>query len=417
MTHTAIENLLAARLGFDIHTVGPQGVRAVVRKSMEEAGFSDSAAYARLLDSDPEAWNRLVDSVVIPETWFFRDTAPFELAANFAHTHMRRSSDKVLRILSCPCSTGEEPYSLVMAMLHAGAPAESFIMDAVDVSRRALESAQTALFRSRSFRDDAPWYRVPYFDNAEGDGFWRLKSSVASIVRFQQANLIAPDFLEDEAPYDLLFCRNLLIYLHSEARLLAIAALRRLVAENGMLVLGHAEAAFAREHGFTPTGPASAFAFVKKHDAQVVATPRSSTRQNVPSSAPPRPTSVTPGTTPVEPLIGPALSSRESDLSLLVSARQLGDSGQLLDALRVCRQYLERVPGSAEGHFLLGVLHNALGHVDLAVSSFRKVLYLDPTHHEALLHLALKQEALGDDSGAALLRARARRVQDAGTPE
>jgi chemotaxis protein methyltransferase WspC len=78
---------------------------------------------------------------------------------------------------------------------------------------------------------------------------------------------------------------------------------------------------------------------------------------------------------------------------------------------------LQRVPDSAEGYFLLGVLHDALGHVDLAVRSFRKVLYLDPTHREALLHLALKQEARGDGPGAALLRARARRAEDLSTTE
>ncbi len=74
-------------------------------------------------------------------------------------------------------------------------------------------------------------------------------------------------------------------------------------------------------------------------------------------------------------------------------------------------------PDSAEGHFLLGVLHDALGHHDLAVGSFRKVLYLDPAHRDALLHLALKQEARGDGSGAALLRARARRAPDDCTTE
>jgi chemotaxis protein methyltransferase WspC len=97
---------------------------------------------------------------------------------------------------------------------------------------------------------------------------------------------------------------------------------------------------------------------------------------------------------------------------LLVIARQLGDAGQLHDALRLCREHLQRVPDSAEGHFLLGVLHDALGHHDLAVVSFRKVLYLNPAHRDALLHLALKHEARGDGPGAALLRARARRSLD-----
>ena len=120
---------------------------------------------------------------------------------------------------------------------------------------------------------------------------------------------------------------------------------------------------------------------------------------------------------PVAPETVTVASLPEADLTLLSNARQLGDAGQLHEALQVCRQYLQAVPDSAEGHFLHGILQDALGNVELAASSFRKVLYLDPTHQEALLHLALKQEALGDAPGAALLRARARRAADAWTPE
>jgi chemotaxis protein methyltransferase WspC len=410
---TDVEDLLASKLGFDVHTIGAQVVETVVRKFMEEARFPDPAAYARILAADSELWNRLVDNVVIPETWFFRDIAPFELAADLARDHVRRASDRPLRVLSCPCSTGEEPYSLVMAMLHAGAPAGSFVVDAVDVSRRALEFAQVGVFRTRSFRHETLWYRAPYFDYAETDGSWQLRDLVVSRVRFRQGNLVAPDFLKDETPYDVVFCRNLLIYLHPEARLLAVAALRRLVADEGVLVVGHAEAVFAREHGFKSTGPAAAFAL--KRSSRTVRKARSGSGPSAPSSVTPRPLPVAKGASPtaaVAPGIA-ALSPKVPELSLLVSARRLGDAGKLHDALRLCSEYLQSVPDSAEGHFLFGVLQDALGRTESAVRSFRKVLYLDATHREALLHLALKQEALGDHSGAALLRARARRTQDA----
>src|SRR5580704_146182 len=130
MTLTDVENLLAARLGFDIHSVGQKAVETVVRRSMKESGLSDAAAYARMLASNSDAWDSFVDNVVIPETWFFRDTVPFELAADLARAHVQGPSAKVLRILSCPCSTGEEPYSLAVTMLHAGTPTESFSVDA-----------------------------------------------------------------------------------------------------------------------------------------------------------------------------------------------------------------------------------------------------------------------------------------------
>jgi chemotaxis protein methyltransferase WspC len=416
---TEVENLLATRLGFDIQSVGPQAIDSVVRKSMEEAGFSDPIEFARELSGDPDIWNQLVDNVVIPETWFFRDIAPFELAAHLAREHMSRASGNALRVLSCPCSTGEEPYSLAMALLHAGAQPGTFTVDAVDVSRRALESARAGVYRARSFRENALWFRAQYFDHTEGAGLWNLKNDVASLVKFRHANLMSPDFLEDDAPYDLVFCRNLLIYLHPEARLIALTALRRLVADHGVLVLGHAEAGFAREHGFTPTGPPAAFAFTRIGG------------RHAPKARPANPERVAPNFAPISSsvaarsaTIAPVLAANaavvaalEDELSALTVARRLGDAGQIDEAIRICSEYLQGVPGSADGHFLLGVLHDALGRSELAADSFRKALYLDPNHREALLHLALKKEARGDGSGAALLRARARRSEDVSTSE
>jgi chemotaxis protein methyltransferase WspC len=98
--------------------------------------------------------------------------------------------------------------------------------------------------------------------------------------------------------------------------------------------------------------------------------------------------------------------------SALARARRLADAGHLQEALRVCREHLDRVPDSADGHFLMGVLHDAEGKWRLALPSFRKALYLNPAHPGALRHLALKYETSGDHTGAALLRARARRAGD-----
>ncbi|MGD0906769.1 MAG: CheR family methyltransferase [Candidatus Acidiferrales bacterium] len=423
MVHTDIEELLSARLGFDIETIGAGAVATMVKRAMEHAGFSDPKAYAWFIRHDPEAWERFVDHVVVGETWFFRDVGPFELAADLIRGHSVAGTKRPVRILSCPCSTGEEPYSLVLSILHTGAPPGSFLVDAVDISRRSLKTARAGVYSTRSFRGSFPWDRETHFDRGESETEWRVSEMARSCVRFRQGNIASPDFLTGEPPYDIVFCRNLLIYLHMEARLLAMAALRRLVAENGVLVLGHAETPFAREHGFKPRGPAGAFAFVKCSEA---ATPKLGVPESRNSNVSvPRTPLQTSSLKPVSSVANVNLSASVKPLpdaglkpqvpapSLLEVASQLGDSGQLHSALQTCSEYLQEVPGSAEGYFLLGVLHDALGHTDLAVNSFKKVLYLDPNHLEALLCLALKQEARGDSSAAELLRARARRLQQA----
>jgi chemotaxis protein methyltransferase WspC len=168
-------------------------------------------------------------------------------------------------------------------------------------------------------------------------------------------------------------------------------------------------------------GPAGAFAFSKaKPKARYSAPTASVSRHNRDSRISPQPlpfpTHVAAVTLPV-PASEPVVAPLKDSASLLATASELGDAGQLEEALKLCNEYLQRTPGSVKGHYLFGVLQDALGYPDLAAGAFRKVLYLDPSHRGALLHLALKREALGDSSGAALLRARARRAPEADAAE
>jgi chemotaxis protein methyltransferase WspC len=304
-----------------------------------------------------------------------------------------------------------------MALLDGGLPPDSFAVSAVDVSRFAIDATRGGLFRAHSFRGADLSYRARYFDRAD-EGAWRLRDFVRSPVGVRQGNILAPDFLKDEAPFDVVFCRNLMIYLHADAKTTVMAAVRRLIASDGTLVVGHAEAAIAREHGFTPIGRAGAFAFVRTaprvapHAARVVQDGRSPGVPQPRSADPP----VAAAPARAIPSASTALASVEPD-SALARARQLADAGHLQEALRVCGEYLDRVPDSADGHFLMGVLHDAEGRWRLALPSFRRALYLNPSHLEALHHLALKREASGDRMGAALLRARARRAGDVARSE
>jgi chemotaxis protein methyltransferase WspC len=95
----------------------------------------------------------------------------------------------------------------------------------------------------------------------------------------------------------------------------------------------------------------------------------------------------------------------------LDAIRRTGDKGDLQEAVRACSEYLRRVPDSADGHFLLGVLQGALGLRDAAESALRRAVYLAPNHADALVHLALMHDARGDAAGAARLRARGARAQ------
>src|SRR5439155_126273 len=120
---------------------------------MKEHGIKTVQEYGRLIETQVGEWDQLLESVVVTETWFFRDRNPFAMVARLAREQWLPSHPTApMRLLSVPCSSGEEPYSLVMALLDAGVPTTRFQIDAADISSRALARAKQGIYGKNSFR-------------------------------------------------------------------------------------------------------------------------------------------------------------------------------------------------------------------------------------------------------------------------
>ncbi len=149
--------------------------------------------------------------MIVPETWFFRYPESFATLAKLATKRLAELNNmRALRILSLPCSTGEEPYSIAMALLDAGLKPHQFKVDGMDVSPLSVDKARRALYGKNSFRGQDIAFRDRHFI-PENDGY-RLSARVLEQVRLQVGNLLDPTLLANEPPYDFVFCRNLLIY-------------------------------------------------------------------------------------------------------------------------------------------------------------------------------------------------------------
>ena len=148
-----IEELLARRIGLDPVAMGPHLILRAARRRMAELDVSDLREYAaRLADSEAEQ-QALIEEVVVPESWFFRDERPFRRLADHARERWIAAPRRPpLRILSIPCAGGPEPYSIAITLLDAGLPAGRFRIDAVDVSARLLEVARRGLYSANAFR-------------------------------------------------------------------------------------------------------------------------------------------------------------------------------------------------------------------------------------------------------------------------
>ena len=405
-----ILRMLTAGIGLDPRSVGQDTVVRMVRLRMEHAGCTNPEDYLRLLRRSPQELVALQEAAAVPETWFFRNEEAFKLLAETAWKRLAARPTIPFRILSIPCSSGEEPYSAAMALLDRGVAAASFRIDAVDLRAGAIAAAQRAVYGPASFRAEDLTFRDRHF--RPDDGLYRLTSAAKDEVTFQQGNLLDPLFLAGSAPYDALMCRNLLIYFDDPARKRALQAIERLLSPTGLLLVGHAEALWLPRDRFEPVDRPGAFA-ARRRDAT----------NRRPHAAIPAPTAVPKALTlpPPEPRRR-ATSCRlqvvpappEVPVDPLLEAQRLADTGRGPEAEKILLELLDEGERTPRAYLLLGLVRQAAGREDLAEESLAKAVYLDPQNAEALALLALLKERRGDTTTARRLRERAARASSGG---
>jgi chemotaxis protein methyltransferase WspC len=398
-----VEALLARVLGLDPASLGTTAVRELVDGRLRARGASDEATYLRMLETDKDELEQLLEAAVVHETWFFREPVAFECLKAFAEQRASRGAP-ALRVLSVPCSTGEEPYSIAMTLLDAGLATSAFAIEAVDVSEPALAAARRAVYGKNSFRGGQKANEA-YFA-ARGSTF-ELRESVRRAVRFSAGNLLDPTLFPGQT-FDVVFCKNLLIYLDRAARKTAVATIARLLAPAGLLFAGHSESQEYLSLGFERFGESGSFAFRRPAPD---AARSAAFAALAPSPAPARRAAAVRPAAPRKPAVPPATKApeRPAPREDLATARALADRGAAVDAMRVCETYLKRDAENAEAHCLLGLLKQSSGDLAAARANLERAVYLDPESHEALVHLALLHEQLGDRGAAAQLRRRAER--------
>ncbi len=384
-----LRDRLLRELALQDEFLDPRTLRLAAAERMAILELKDESSYwEQAADSDVEL-AALRDGCLVAETGFFRDETPFSLLPCWAQA--RRHSGETLRILSAPCSTGEEPYSIAIALLESGWKEDSFVIDAVDISRTVLHAAQRGLYPTRRvqpLRTD----RKERFLQRSGAS-WQVRPEVQRHVRFHERNLTQPNFSAPAAPYDAVFCRNLLVYLTEAGRHQLQANLLQSLASDGLLIVGHAEAAqIGRHPAWVSMPPPGAFAFVRRG-----AVPAESLAIGTAKSAPsPTPEISLPSKTrhrePSDPTTA-RLSQDTAATALLDRVEALADAGRLSEAGALCAEWIGQHPSNSRAHYLLGLIRSADGHPTEARQLFATALRLDPHNHDARLHLAAESAA------------------------
>jgi chemotaxis protein methyltransferase WspC len=358
--------------------------------ALDDADVAALGRGARAADASADIVE-LAGDLLVHETWFFRDPVVFTEIERIA-----RESGRRVRVLSAPCSTGEEAYSVAVSLIEAGLSPDEFEVLGVDVSAAALALARQGRYGRSSFRSQRrEWESRFLVDDGEQKA---VTQEVRRSVRFERANLVEPGALSHEGVFDVVLCRNLLIYLVPDARERVERLLGRLVAPGGTLFLGPAETAPAS--GFTRARGADTFRFIRSADPAPHRRRRASDQSHRAARRP------SPETKPVQapsPVV-----AHDARRATLEDARALADRGDLVNALSTCGRILEG-GHDAEVYALVGTIESARGDKDASFRAFQRALYLDPDHPVALIWTARHWEQRGAVDRAQALYARAAR--------
>jgi chemotaxis protein methyltransferase WspC len=405
-------DFLKERIGLDVTSVGPAIIERAVRQRTTLSQAADSDGYWRLLQGSRDEQQALIEAVIVPETWFFRYPESFATLGKLARARLKELNNmRALRILSLPCSTGEEPYSIAMALLDAGLQPHQFKVDGMDVSPLSVEKARRALYGKNSFRGQDLDFRERHFI-AEQDGH-RVNENVREQVRLQVGNVLDPTLLASEPAFDFVFCRNLLIYFDQPTQKQVFEVLKRLTHFDGVLFIGPAEGSLLGRLGMRSIGIPQSFAFSRHSEPhpeplptpKPIAVPISQALRN----PPPAPVVRNRPFAAVTPLPTAPKAANQDAATLLAHIAALANEGKSAEARGACEQYLRNHEPVAQVFYWLGLLSDVAGLTLEAQGFYRKALYLEPQHPEALMHLAALLQAQGDTAGARRLQERAAR--------
>lgn len=404
-------DFLKERIGLDVASVGAAIIERAVRQrtTLSQAAHADE--YWQLLQGSRDEQQALIEAVIVPETWFFRYPESFATLGKLARGRLKELNNmRALRILSLPCSTGEEPYSIAMALLDAGLQPHQFKVDGMDISPLSVDKARRAVYGKNSFRGQDLQFRDRHF-MPEQDGH-RVNEYVREQVRWQVGNVLDPTLLASEPAFDFVFCRNLLIYFDQSTQKQVFEVLKRLTHVDGVLFIGPAEGSLLGRLGMRSIGIPQSFAFSRHSEPhpeplptpKPVAVPVSQPLR----SAPPAPVRNRPFAA-VTALPVTKKTANPDAATLLAQIAALANEGKSAEARAACEHYLRSHEPVAQVFYWLGLLSDVAGLSLEAQGFYRKALYLEPQHPEALMHLAALLQAQGDTAGARRLQERAAR--------
>jgi chemotaxis protein methyltransferase CheR len=439
-----LSDAIAAQMGLHFPKARWCDLERGIHAAAREFDVADVEACMQWLISAPLTQQQLAilaSHLTVGETYFFRHKHAFALLEEEilpALVRTRRGSARRLRIWSAGCATGEEPYSIAMVLRNVIPEVQDrhVTLLATDINPRFLQKASEGVYSQWSFRDTPLWIQERYFTRESGRR-WAIFPEIKQMVQFASRNVLDegyPSPLTNAAAMDVIFCRNVLMYMAPDQAKKVVHNLYRALAEGGWLIVSPSETSHVLFAQFLTVDTAGGI-FYKKDGTRLPLTAKFPSRETSSNALddvrrgvwlPPgeasvasglevvSPPSVQEGTGEEPPIAAPrqtpymealalyqqgryaevadTLSARCADahadtLALALLARAYANQGQLTDARQWCEKALAADKLNAGLHYLHATILQEQGTVDEAVGALKRALYLD--QHCVLAHWAL----------------------------
>jgi chemotaxis protein methyltransferase CheR len=449
---------IAHRLGLHFDDAKLESLAAIVDRRAERKGLAPHTYLERLEAADIDAeLHSLVLELTVPETYFFRHIDQFRAFAEIAlpQAQSARASTRNLRLLSAGCASGEEPYSLAMMVRERGADQGwNVAIHAFDINPAMLQKAAAGNYSAWALRETPAESQRHWFRN--GGKFFELDQSIRNAVKFHEVNLAQENAdLWQPQVYDVIFCRNVLMYFTPESAQALVARMTSSLAPGGHLFLGHAETLRGLSSEYHLCHTHGTFYYQRKDPRNIHAELRREPTQGaVPEAEIPVPVPTSTNTwvetirqasdriqvlterptaslalragrgaghanqtatqlqlalellkqerfSDALDLMGrlPAESDKDPDV-LLLRAALLTHSGRLADAEHASSLLLARDELNTGAHYLLALCRESAGDPQGALDHDQAAIYLDPGFAMPHLHLGLMARRAGDWEGA-----------------
>ncbi|GAB0116136.1 CheR family methyltransferase [Acidisoma sp. 7E03] len=406
----ALKQVVIARTGHHYYADKDVLLRDRLQRRLEAQTCGDCAEYLALLSDPrrgPAEWRELEAEITIGETFFFRHAEQFAALQETILPALLRENGATrrLRIWSAGCAIGAEPYSLAILVERLlGTALADWTVEIVgsDLNARAIAQAGQGRFTEWAMRGMAPAERQRHFVALPDQRHWVIAERHRRLVRFVQHNLLSllqPGGASEWRDFDLILCRNVLIYFSPEQTAPMLSTLARSLSPAGWLMVGHSDAIAALPRGLRT---------VELSGTQVFRLPQVQAAQReplVPWAPAPWPEQAKPAPVPPAPrACAPPSMAEPAPPPSVTTIRHLADAGQLDQAAVAAAAAIAADPLDPRLHFYDGLVAQAAGDLARAEAALRRAVYLSARMVMAQYHLGLLLLGRGaEEAGARAL--------------